>query len=237
MAESEEDDKTMKALQKLLAKRGNASSNSSEPDKWSSLFGPKPGLKWRGGAAPSPPPWKYDKEDVRAWSKYQKKVDMWVLQAASYMSKKETSLALYASLQGELEQELEHMPMSQIYHEDGITAIMTALRQPMEQKLIYQQKRKFLREFEVLRRLNGKTMRTYIARFRRSQRCPKAVGVEVSGMFDQEALGSRLLDRSGLSAEAQRGGKPAGPELNFERVAEALDLSFNTRSSEEPHLL
>lgn len=70
-------------------------------------------------------------------------------------------------------------------------------------------------------------MRNYISRFRRTQRCLRAVGIEVSGTFDQEALGSRLLDRAGLSAEAQRviliGTQQ---DLSFERVAEALVLQY-----------
>ena len=139
-----EDDKIMTALKKLLnSKRSDGSQQSAQDEEWGSTFGPKPGLKWRGGAAPTPPSRRYDKEDVRAWSKFQKKVDLWTLQATPYMSRKEMSLALYSSLQGELEQELEHMPLSQIHHEDGINTMMAALRQPMEQKFVYQKRNCF----------------------------------------------------------------------------------------------
>ena len=73
----------------------------------------------------------------------------------------------------------------------------------MEQKVVYQ-KRKFLHEFENLRRYAGETMRAYINRFRRSQRCLKSVGIDVSLTYDDESMGARLLDRSGLSQEGQR---------------------------------
>ena len=111
------------------------------------------------------------------------------------------ALSLYNSLQGEAEQELEHTPIEDIHRDDGVERILTALKGPMEQKVVYQ-KRNFLHEFENLRRYAGETMRTYM--FRRSQRCLQPVGIDVSLTYDDESMGARLLDRSGLSQEGQR---------------------------------
>ena len=128
-----------------------------------------------------------------------------------------------AAIQGECEQELEHMSIDEIYHEKGVETILNALKTPMEQKTIYQ-KRRYLHEFEVLRRLQGETIRQYINRFRRSQRCLKSVGIDIdiAGTYDAESLGARLLDRSGLSPDNQRlvlvGTQQQ--QLNFELIAE-----------------
>lgn len=70
-------------------------------------------------------------------------------------------------------------------------------------------------------------MRAYINRFRRSQRLLKSVGIDISHTYDSESLGARLLDRCGLSQEAQRmilvG---TGQKLEFEALAEAMLLQY-----------
>ena len=188
------DGKLLQTLQRLVDK---------DTGDWSSAKGPSKGVRWKSGQPPAPPVWKYDKEDLRAYSKFCKKVEIWKLQAAAYIPPKEMALQLYGSLQGECEQELEHMTIEEIYQDSGIATILAALKAPMEQKTIYQ-KRRYLHEFEVLRRNHGETIRQYINRFRRSQRCLKSVGIDITGTYDAESLGARLLDRSGLSPDSQR---------------------------------
>ena len=211
----------LQALRQLVTEK-----DDNDRDEWSSAKGPKPGIKWKGGSAPNPPQWKYDKDDIRAYAKFCKKVDIWKLQASSYMSKKDMALSLYTSLQGELEQELEHLQVTEFYRDDGVDVLLQCLKQPLEQKLVYQ-KRRFLHEFETLRRQPGETMRAYLNRFRRSQRCLRSVGINISHTYDSESLGARLLDRSGLSAEAQRmllvGTQQS---LEFEVLAEAMLLQY-----------
>ena len=211
------DGKLLQTLQRLVEK---------DVGEWSSAKGPSKGVRWKSGQPPAPPTWKYDKEDLRAYSKFCKKVEIWKLQAAAYIPPKEMALQLYGSLQGECEQELEHMGIDEIYHEKGIDTILTALKSPMEQTVIYQ-KHRYLHEFEVLRRLQGETIRQYINRFRRSQRCLKSVGIDIAGTYDAESLGARLLDRSGLSPDNQRlvlvGTQQ---QLNFELVAESMNLQY-----------
>lgn len=211
----------LNALRQLVTEKDDV-----DRAEWSSAKGPKPGIKWKGGTAPNPPQWKYEKDDIRAFDKFCKKVDIWKLQASSFMSKKDMALTLYTSLQGELEQELEHLRVDEFYRDDGVDVLLQCLKQPLEQKLVYQ-KRRFLHEFEVLRRQTGETMRAYVNRFRRSQRCLRSVGINISHTYDSESLGARLLDRSGLSAEAQRmllvGTQQS---LEFEVLAEAMLLQY-----------
>ena len=213
------DGQLLKALQRLVTSK-------KQDDDWASASGPQKGVRWRGGAPPQPPIWRYDKDDLRAYSKYVKKIDIWKLQVAPFMSRKEMALALYNSLQGEAEQELEYTPIEEFYVDDGVEKIVAALKGPMEQKAVYQ-KRKFLNEFENIRRYAGETMRSYVNRFRRTQRCLKSVGVDVSLTYDQESMGSRLLDRSGLSQEGQRlilvGTQQ---KLDFELVVESMMLQY-----------
>ena len=144
-------------------------SKNPTDDDCNSAAGPQRGVLWRGGAPPQPPVWRYDRDDLRAYSKFAKKVDIWKLQVAPYMTPKEMALALYNSLQGEAEQELEHTPISEMHCSDGGDKILAMLKGPMEQKVVYQ-KRKFLHEFENLRRYAGETMPAYINLFRRSHR-------------------------------------------------------------------
>ncbi|CAL1128378.1 unnamed protein product [Cladocopium goreaui] len=213
------DERLVAALTKALDKK-------SDSEEWSSLKGPFKGVRWRGGTPPHPPTWSYDKDDLRAYNKYVKKVEIWMLQVAPYMTKKEAALQLYGALQGEAEQELEHTPVSEIYCDDGVQKILSALQAPMEQKQIYQ-KRRYLHEFENLRRNHGETLRAYVNRFRRVQRSLRSVGIEVSYTYDSESLGARLLDRSGLSHEQQRmllvG---TSQSLAFDQLAEAMVLQF-----------
>ena len=211
------DDQLLKALRSLVSKK---------EEDWSSQAGPSKGVRWRGGAAPQPPQWRYDRDDLRAYSKFVKKIEIWKLQVAPFMSKKEMALSLYNSLQGEAEQELEHTPIEEFYTEDGVDKIVEALRSPMEQKIVYQ-KRKYLAEFENVRRYSGETMRSYVNRFRRTQRCLRSVGVDVSLTYDAESMGARLLDRSGLSQEGQRLILVGTQQrLDFELVVESMMLQY-----------
>ena len=79
------------------AKKGTSSTTPS--------WRPERGVKWRGGAPPPPPKWTYEKEDLPAFSKYERKVRLWEAQVEPYMSKREASLQLYNALSGEPEQE------------------------------------------------------------------------------------------------------------------------------------
>ena len=165
-------------------------------------MGPERGVRWRGGAPPQPP-WKYDPQDPRAYSKYAKKVALWRIQVASYMTPREAALLLYTSLSGEAETELEHAPIDSINTDKGIDYILETLRTPMEQKLVFQ-KRKFLNEYENIQRQPGEGLRAYSNRYRRSERNLKAVGVEVAQMYDDDSRGNRLLERARLSPQDQR---------------------------------
>ena len=119
------------------------------------------------------------------------------------LPKSRPCLLVYNSLTGEPEQELEHMAIEEFYVDDGVQPILQNLQRPFEQRVIYQ-KRRFLQGFEQVRRYHGETMRTYVLRFRRVQRLLMPVGVNLDATFDGEALGSRLLDRSGLSHADRR---------------------------------
>ncbi|CAK9075399.1 Copia protein, partial [Durusdinium trenchii] len=169
---------------------------------------------------------KLDATDLRAYTKYTKKVRIWELQMQPYASKADQALLLYNALSGEAEQELEHLTLEELCTDNGIEVILNMLKAPMEQRAIFQ-KRKYLHDFEHMKRYNGEHLRAYINRFRRAQRNLKSVGVDTTGTYDNESLGARLLDRRGLTPEQQRmllvGTQRS---LKFEYLAEAMVLQY-----------
>ena len=124
--------------------------------------------------------------------KVQEKIAIWQLQMKAYATPKEQALLVYNSLTGEPEQELEHMAIDDFYVEDGVQRILQKLQRPLEQRVIYQ-KRRFLQDFEQIRRYQGETMRAYVLRFRRVQRSLTAVGVNLEATFDGEAFGFKIV--------------------------------------------
>ena len=207
---------------------------SSGTPSWKSRMGPEKGVRWRGGAPPTPPTWKYDSQDPRAYSKYAKKVALWRIQVASYMTPREAALLLYTSLSGEAETELEHAPIEAINSDKGIDYILDALKAPMEQKLVFQ-KRKFLNEYENIQRQQNEGLRAYSNRYRRAERNLRAVGVEVAQMYDDDSRGNRLLDRARLSPQDQRlilvGSRYS---LAFEDIAESMHMQYPEFRSAPP---
>ena len=177
-------------------------SKGSTPS-WNSRMGPEKNVRWRGGTPPAPPAWRYDVSDLRAFSKRARKVEIWRVQISSYMTSREAALYLYTSLTGEAEAELEHVPIDKINHEDGIDFILRSLKEPMEQKSIFQ-KRKFLSDFEQLSRYPNEGLRTFANRYRRVERSLEALGVNITAMYDTEARGNRLLERARLTHADQR---------------------------------
>ena len=108
---------------------------------------------------PTPPVWRYEANDLRAYAKFTKKVKIWQLQMCQYASHREQALLLYKSLTGEPEPELERLTIDDIYVEDGVEKILRMLQAPMEQKTVFQ-KGKYLADFENIRRKCGELMRT-----------------------------------------------------------------------------
>ena len=125
------------AATSMSMKRPSTSSSSSDPKKvskwrddmlaglndavgkkkdsdWTIQKGPSPGIKYRGGTPPSPPVWNYAKDDLRAFQKWQRKVEIWQLQVSSYVPPNEAAMLLYVSLRGEAEEELEWCELSKI---------------------------------------------------------------------------------------------------------------------------
>eukprot|EP00439_Symbiodinium_sp_Y106_P057908 s106_g8.t1 len=211
---------------KLLKDIGCAVGRKDDNDDWSASKGPKPGVRYRGGTAPSPPAWNYAKEDIRAYDRFERKVRVWERQVKSFMPPREAAMALYVSLRGEAEEELEYMDVSQIDTDNGVENILGALRRPLQTRAIYL-KRKFLHDYEYLGRHNNETVRAFCNRYQRTEKSLLAAGIDVSGMYDTEARGSRLLDRLRLTAEQQRLILVAtGQSLNFDAVKDAAQMQF-----------
>ena len=118
------------------------------------------------------------------------------------------------------------MPLDRINHKEGIDYILRALQAPVEQKSVFQ-KRKFLADFEQVSRFPSESLRAFANRYRRIERNLDAIGISVSSMYDAEARGNRLLERSRLSMQDQRlilvGSRHS---LAFDDVMESMVMQF-----------
>ena len=122
-----------------------------------------------------------------------KRVELWHHQVRNYVPKNEAGILLFNSLKGELEEELEDAGISNIYNENGVKFIRSV-----------HVKRKLLADYEHIYRNPQEGMRSYINRYQRTERALNTVEINVEKMYDKEARGARLLERSKLSHEHQR---------------------------------
>ena len=204
----------------------NNADGSSSQDSWNSRKGPERGLRFRSGAPPAPPAWRYSRDDIRSFAKWQNKLQVWKRQIQAYMPLRDAALMLYTSPSGEPEEELEHIDLDRLHSSTGIDYVESLLKKGLETKMVYQ-KRKLMSEFETIVRQSNESMRAFVNRYRRAERALESVGVTASGMYDSESMGNRLLERSRLSPENGRLVLIGSAfNLSFEAIAESLCMSF-----------
>ena len=186
---------------RLCKKSGDSSAAS-----WNSRQGPEKHVKWRGGTPPSPPAWKP--------------------QIKPYMCDADAALMLMTSLSGEAELEVEHLDLKRVHHKDGTRYILDVLREPLQQKQLFQ-KRNLLSSYETVSRHQGESLRQFINRCRRIEKDLEAIGITTASMYDSESKGSRLLERANLAPDMQRLVIiAAGNSLHYENIQNALCLQF-----------
>ena len=214
----------LEALRQLLDERKQKRSPGSDTASWNSRQGPEKHVKWRGGAAPVPPQWKPQQNDLRAFARWERRIEIWRLQVSAYMPPQDA--ALLTSLTGEAELEVEHLDLKRVHDRNGVQYILDTLREPLQQKQLFQ-KRTLLDSFEKLSRFPNESLRQYINRYRRVEKDLEAIGISSSNMYDSESKGNRLLERARLAPELQRLVMiAAGNSLEYERNQEALALQF-----------
>ena len=213
----------VRALQNVVDSKG---SDHSDSKSWNSRLGPKRGVKYRSGAPPNPPAWRYSRDDLRSFPKWQRKLAIWKKQILGFMSRRDAALFLYSSLTGEAEEELEHCDLERLDQSDGIEYIEQTLQSGLATKLVYQ-KRKLMADYESIVRQPSESLRAFANRYRRAEQALQSVSVDVRGMYDEESRGNRLLERSRLSPENQRlvliG---SGYNLSYSSICESLCMSF-----------
>ena len=86
----------VRTLQRAVGQGGSgkASKSSEGSSSWNSQKGPERGVRYRSGAPPPPPAWKYAKDDLRSFPKWQRKLEIWKRQITSFMSRKDAALLL-----------------------------------------------------------------------------------------------------------------------------------------------
>ncbi|CAE8672696.1 unnamed protein product, partial [Polarella glacialis] len=203
-----------------------ANGRQHDQTSWTSKMGPQKGVRFRGGQPPPPPAWNYDKSDIRAFYKWERKMQLWRKRVRAYLPDNEAALFLYESLQGEAEDELKHVDLDRIDKKDGINYIIETLRAPLEEKIIYL-KRQYLNIYERITRSNNESLRAYSNRYRRTERSLLSVGIDVAGMYDNEGRGNRLLETSRLTAADSRSVLVgARYKLDFESIRDSMILQF-----------
>ncbi len=223
-----DDGQILTALRQLLGeqRKGRADGSVRSDQTFDSRKGPAPGVKFRGGTPPAPPQWRGSSQDLRAFARWERRIEVWKLQIKSYMTDSEAALSLFTSLSGEAEAEIEHLDLKKVHHKDGIAYIVGSLREPLQQKQLFQ-KRKLLADYEAVTRNGSETMRQYVNRYKRIERDLESVGISSSAMYDSESRGNRLLERAKLAPELQRLVLiAAGNSLHFEPIRDALCMQF-----------
>ncbi|CAK9013314.1 Integrase catalytic domain-containing protein [Durusdinium trenchii] len=209
-------------LSQLVA---NQTKTDSSQTSWNSQRGPQRGVRWRGGTPPSPPQGR-NSADLRAFARWERKVEVWALQVKAFMPPSDAALMLFTSLTGEAELETEHLDLSKVNSADGIQYLVDTLREPLQQKLLFQ-KRKLLSDYEHIARFQNESVRQFANRYVRIEKDLSAIGISTAAMYDSESRGNRLLERCRLTPDLQRlvliG---AGNSLEFEKVRESLNFQF-----------
>ena len=218
---------TMKDLLQVMRQLVSEQSKSNKSDaSWNSRREPEKGVRWRGGTPPAPPAWKGSSADLRAFARWERRIDIWKLQIRSYMSEAEAALMLFTSLTGEPEQEVEHLDLARVNSSCGISYIVDSLREPLQQRTLFQ-KRKLLADYEQVGRNNTESIRQYVNRYKRIERDLETVGISSGSMYDGESRGNRLLERAKLAPDLQRLVLiAAGNSLEFDKIQEAMCLQF-----------
>ncbi|CAK9043953.1 Protein NO VEIN (Protein EMBRYO DEFECTIVE 2597) [Durusdinium trenchii] len=226
----------VRTLQRAVGQGGSgkASKSSEGSSSWNSQKGPERGVRYRSGAPPPPPPppaWKYAKDDLRSFPKWQRKLEIWKRQITSFMSRKDAALLLYSSPTGEAEEELEHCDLDRLASSEGTEYIEQTLKSGLATRLVYQ-KRKLMSDYESIVRQPSESVRAFANRYRRAEQALQSVSVDIRGMYDDESRGNRLLERSRLSPENQRlvliG---SAYNLAYEAIVESLCMSFPEHKS------
>lgn len=60
---------------------------------------------------------------MRAYQKWERKVNIWQVQVSAYLPLNEAAMLLYCSLKGDAEEELESCDVSKINNDDGVRYI------------------------------------------------------------------------------------------------------------------
>lgn len=71
-------DRILDLLTQLVSQLSNDKRRSQDSDasSWTSRRGPERGVRWRGGTPPAPPVWR-NSSDLRAFSRWEKKIQVW----------------------------------------------------------------------------------------------------------------------------------------------------------------
>ena len=180
--------------------RRSPRSNGTSRSTWDERKGPSPGVKWRGGRPPDPPAFEHNPRDLRSYPRWERKVRLWEKRVLHWLPPGEAALLLLESLTGQAELETEHLQLERVGEQDGITYLLTELRQTLGERTLYL-KRLYLQEWEVVARQMNESVRNYTNRFKRILLDLRSQDIGLENSFTSETIGYRLLERAKLSPD------------------------------------
>ena len=123
-----------------------------------------------------------------------------------------------------------------IYYADGVNFILTTIQKAVETRSVHL-KRQLLNSYEHIYRGPQESMRSFVNRYQRTERALGTVNIRVQDMYDGEARGARMLERSKLSGEHQRQVLiGAGQSLDFDSIKDVLLFQWPEHKALPPTL-
>ncbi|CAK9013802.1 Integrase catalytic domain-containing protein [Durusdinium trenchii] len=155
--------------------------------------------KWRSGHIPPPPQFSGDLEaDPYCWRHYARSLRRWCLITSEYLPRSEQALRALDALVGEAAQEVEEIPDTRYFREDGIDVLLKDLEAAFGEREVYR-RGGLIREFESLTRLQGESVDAFVRRYKLYERKLKDAKIPT---YPSETRAVKLLDGLRLSEQA-----------------------------------
>ena len=211
---------------------GESSAHSSLPPSTSRFLPPPPPggrSPYRGGSAPETPKFDGNSRDQLAFTKYKRKVEIYVLLAKPYIPKNEMALRLVKDLNDdaaeEIEPWIEENGMEYFDCEEGVDKIIEALEPAFGERKL-KKKTNLISAFESILRDDGEALSRFVDRFKRTERRLIATGV---ARYDDEVRAHKLLTASRISVNVRNTLlATAGHVYSFARIEDAIKVIYPT---------
>ena len=164
-----------------------------------------------------------------AFTKYKRKVEIYVLLAKPYIPKNEMALRLVKDLNDdaaeEIEPWIEENGMEHFDCEEGVDRIIEALEPAFGERKL-KKKTNLISAFEAILRDDGEALSRFVDRFKRTERQLIATGI---ARYDDEVRAHKLMTASRISVNVRNTLlATAGHVYSFARIEDAIKVIYPT---------